>query len=93
MEWAPNSVRMSAHQGSVALAEILSPLEGIRQASQSLPGEPVAQMFSEAYQTYSSDSGSGVGYVLTTLFFPFYSLAKDDATLSGKRMQSLSLNK
>lgn len=49
MEWAPNSVRMSAHQRSVASAEILFLLEGIRQAS--LPGEPVAQMFSEAYQT------------------------------------------
>lgn len=56
------------------------------------------RMFSEVFEPYSAVlrgcvCGGGKGGFVLTPALPFPPSAKDDATLSGKRMQSLSLNK
>lgn len=95
----PDSTRMSGHVGPVAS-------RGGRQSGPFSLGRflicqlnQLHKMLSEAFQTYSCIMVRGCagcvcgGVVLSCNSFPSCSSAKDDAALSGKRMQSPSLNK
>lgn len=85
----------SGHQGAVAPAGTLCSLRLFLLCRLS----PLARVFSVVFKPPGAvlpGRGARVwippGFALTPAL-PFLPSAKDDATLSGKRMQSLSLNK